>query len=75
MSDRELCEMFGTTIEDVEREVDKVEAGDFSGFDFSRVMMGSPMREERLKMISAPVGESRIAAIKRVTESQTWNGR
>lgn len=70
MNDKELCEMFGTTLEDVERDVAKVEAGDYSSFDFTRVIMGSPMQEERLKMISAPVGESRIAAMKRVTEEQ-----
>lgn len=70
MNDEELCEVFGTTLEDVEHEVAKVEAGDYSSFDFSRVIMGSPMREERLRMISAPIGESRIAAIKRVTSEQ-----
>ena len=63
MNDRELCEMFGITLEEVEREVDKIEAGDYSDWDFSRAMMGSPMREEKMKMISAPVGESRIAAM------------
>ena len=70
MNDRELCELFGTTLEEVEADVAKYESGDFSDFDFSRAIMGRPMSEERLKMISAPVGESRIAAIKRVTSEQ-----
>lgn len=70
MNDRELCEMFGITLDDVEREVGRVERGDYSSWDFSRAIMGSPMKEEKLKMISAPVGESRIAAMKRVTEEQ-----
>lgn len=33
MNDKELCMMFGTTPDDVEREVEKVEAGDYSSFD------------------------------------------
>lgn len=70
MNDRELCEMFDLTLEEVEREVDKIEAGDYSDWDFSRAMMGSPMREEKMKMISAPVGESRIAAMQRVAKER-----
>ena len=68
MNDKELCETFGISLEYVEQEVDKVESGDYSSWDFSRVMMGSPMDNEKLEMISAPVGESRIKAIKRITE-------
>lgn len=70
MNDRELCEMFGTTLEEVEREVTKVEAGDYSSFDFSRVTDGIPMQEDKLRTITTPVGESRLAAIKRITEAQ-----
>lgn len=68
MNDMELCEMFGISLEDAEREVEKVEAGDYSSWDFSRVMVGSPMDNEKLEMISAPVGESRIRAMKRITK-------
>lgn len=70
MNDRELCEMFGITLEEAEREVDKIEAGDYSDWDFSCAMMGSPMREEKMRMISAPVGESRIAAMQRVAKER-----
>lgn len=42
MNDRELCELFGTTIEDVEHGVAKVESGDYSDFDFSKATMGRP---------------------------------
>ncbi len=70
MNDKELCEMFGISIEDVESEVEKVESGDYSSWDFSRVMMGSPMENEKLEVISTPVGESRIKAIKRITEEK-----
>lgn len=68
MNDVELCEMFGISLEDAEREVEKVEAGDYSSWDFSRVMVGSPMDNEKLEMISAPVGESRVRAMKRITK-------
>lgn len=70
MNDKELCEMFGTTLEDVERDIAKVEAGDYSAYDFSRVMMGSPMQHEKMSMVSAPVAESRIAAMERVTKRE-----
>lgn len=70
MNDRELCEMFGITLEDVTREVDKLENGDLSSWDFSRAMMGSPMQKERMGMVSAPVPESRIAAMKRIAREQ-----
>lgn len=70
MNDKELCEMFGISIEDAEREVEKLEAGDYSSWDFSRVMMGSPMDNEKLEVISTPIGESRLKAIKRITDEQ-----
>ena len=44
MNDEELCKLFGTNIEEVEREVGKVEAGDYSSFDFSRVAMDGKAR-------------------------------
>ena len=68
MNDRELCELFGTTIEDVEREVDKVESGDYSSFDFSKVTMGRPLVKEKMETISTPVPASRVAAMRRATK-------
>lgn len=50
--DEELCEMFGISLEDVDREVSKVEAGDYSSWDFSRVMHGNPMQKDRMKIIT-----------------------
>lgn len=47
MCDEELYRLFGTTEGDVNRTVDKVEAGDYSDFDFSQVMQGRPMEKER----------------------------
>lgn len=68
MNDKELCEMFGTTVEDVESVVAKVESGDYSDFDFGKAIDGRPMQRERMQMVSAPIGESRIAAITRITK-------
>ena len=68
MNDRELCDLFGTTIEDVEREVAKVELGDYSDFDFSKVIMGRPLAKEKMETISTPVPASRVAAMRRATE-------
>lgn len=70
MNDKELCEMFGLTLEEVEREVDAVESGDLSAYDFSKLTMGRPMEKEPMEMISTPVPHSRILAIKRVTEKR-----
>lgn len=42
MSDEELCREFGTTFEDVEQKVAKVEAGDYSDFDFSKTSTEKP---------------------------------
>ena len=53
--------MVGREVGDVEGEVAKVEAGDYSSFDFSRAIMGSPMQGERSKTSSAPIGESPAA--------------
>ena len=70
MNDRELCEMFGTTLEDVEREVAALEAGDLSAFDFSRTMVGRPMVAEKMGSFSLKIPRSRIAAIDRVAKEQ-----
>lgn len=71
MNDRELCELFGTTIEDVERGVAKVESGDYFDFDFSEVTMGRPfitIEKEKMETISTSVPKSRVAAMREVTE-------
>ena len=70
MDDRQLCEAFGITLEEVEGIVEKVESGDYSDFDFTRTVGAREMPREKMRMISAPVGESRIAAIERVTKAR-----
>ena len=68
MDDKQLSEAFGITLEEVEAIVGKVEAGDYSDFDFSRAIEAMEMPREKMRMISAPVAESRIAAIERATK-------
>ncbi|NBI65112.1 hypothetical protein D3Z38_19285 [Clostridiales bacterium] len=70
MNDEELCRMFGLTLDWVEAEAGKAERGDYSSFDFSKVMDGMPLDREKMEMVSAPVGESRIAAMRRVTDKE-----
>lgn len=70
MNDKELSKAFGTTLEDIEREVAAVESGDFSAFDFSRTVMGRPMVEDKMESISLKIPHSRIVAIERAAKEQ-----
>ena len=71
MNDRELCEIFGISLEEVEDEVARIEAGDYSGYDFSRVIPGRPIAEkDEMTMVSASIPSSRIKAIKSVTDRE-----
>ena len=40
MNDKELCEMFGTTLEEVQADVKKYENGDFSEMTFGAPVEG-----------------------------------
>ena len=70
MNDQELCGLFGTTLEDVERDVAAVEAGDFSAFDFSQAMLGRTIEDEKMDAISLKVPHSRVVAMERVAKEQ-----
>lgn len=70
MSDKELCELFDTTLEDVKREVAAVEAGDFSAFDFDHAMLGWPMEDEKMDTVSFKVPHSRVVAVDRAAKEQ-----
>ena len=48
MNDRELCELFGTTLEKVEADVEKYERGDFSDFAFGTPIEGKPETKMRI---------------------------
>lgn len=69
-SDKETLESLGLDANRMEKIAERAEAGDFSDYDFSKTRPGRPIVEERTEMVSAAVGESRIAAMKRVTEEE-----
>ena len=71
MNDTELCELFGTSVETIEREVAAVESGDLSAFDFGRVMLGRPMTHDKMESISLKVPHSRVVAIERAAKEQS----
>lgn len=68
MTDRELCEMFGTTLEDVEADATKYESGDLSGFEFGSPMEGRPTA--KAKTTSIKLYDFELAAIDRAAKSQ-----
>lgn len=68
MNDRGLCEMFGTTLEEVEADVEKYESGDFSDFDFSAPVEGKPT--SKLKTTSIKLFDFELAAIDRAAKSR-----
>jgi hypothetical protein len=70
MTDKQLCEMFGITLEEVAKEVNKIDRDDYSSWDFSRTIKGSPMDHERMTMVSAPIAQSRIDAMQRIANEQ-----
>ena len=43
MNDKELCEMFDTTLEEVDADAEKYEKGDFSGMSFGAPVEGRPI--------------------------------
>lgn len=68
MSDRELCEMFGTTLEEVEADVDRYERGDFSGFVFGEPVDGRP--GAKMRSSSVKFFDFELAAIDRAAERE-----
>lgn len=62
MNDEELCSMFGTSLEEVERDVQRV----YEGADFTGVVFGEPidgLPPARLKTSSVKFYESELKAI------------
>lgn len=43
MTDKELCEMFGTTLEEVDADVEKYENSNFSEMTFGAPVEGRPI--------------------------------
>lgn len=68
MSDKQLAEEFGLTLDEVEQIVSKVEAGDLSDFDAAKVMDGRPMEHEPMETISLKIPRSRVKAVNRMAK-------
>ena len=61
MSDRELCEAFGTTLDDVEADVNAFESGAWEGFRFGKPIDGKP--EAKMRTTSLKFYDFELAAI------------
>ncbi len=61
MNDKELCEAFGTTIEDVEADVESFESGKWDNFEFGESMDGRP--NAKMKTTSLKFFDFELAAI------------
>lgn len=68
MNDKELCKLFGTTVEKVEAECAKYESGDLSGFVFGDAIDGIP--KSKMKTTSLRLPDFELAAIDRAAASQ-----
>lgn len=68
MSDKQLAEDFGLTLDEVEQIVSKVESGDLSDFDVSKAMDGRPMEREPMETISLKIPRSRVKAVNRMAK-------
>ena len=68
MNDRELCEMFGTTLEEVEADVEKYEKGDFSDMRFGEAIDGRP--QAKMKTTSFKLFDFELTAIDKAAEKE-----
>ncbi len=68
MNDRELCELFGTTLEEVETDVEKYKRGDFSDVAFGTPIEGKP--ETKMRTVSVKLFDFEIAAVDRAAKKE-----
>lgn len=68
MNDKELCEAFGTTLEEVEADVEKFESGDWDGFVFGDPIAGRPAA--KTKTVSTKFYDFELAAIDRAAKKE-----
>ncbi len=68
MSDSELCEMFGTTLEEVESDVERYESGDLSDFKFGKPIDGRPTA--KMKTTSLKLFDFQLEAIDRAAKKE-----
>ncbi len=68
MNDKQLCEMFDTTIEEVEADAKKYENGDFSGMTFGEPIEGAP--SPKMKTSSVKFFDFELAAIDKAAKKE-----
>ena len=68
MSDKELYKMFGTTLEEVEHDVEQYENGDYSKMAFGDPVNGRP--KPKIKTTSVKLFDFELAAIDRAAERE-----
>ena len=61
MNDKELCEKFGTSIDEVEADVEEFENGEWDGFEFGVPVEGRP--KPQMKTTSLKFYDFELAAI------------
>ncbi|WP_165046261.1 ribbon-helix-helix protein, CopG family [Adlercreutzia sp. ZJ138] len=65
-NDKQICNELGLTVDEVDEIVAKVETGDLSDYDTSRVMVGRPLEKKPMDTISLKIPRSRIQAVNRM---------
>ncbi len=68
MSDRDLCERFGTTLDEVEADAKLYERGDFSKMRFGKPIEGRP--QPTMKSTSFKLFDFELAAIDRAAAAE-----
>lgn len=68
MTDMELCEKFGTSLEEVESDVEMYENGDFSKIRFGSPVDGRP--QPKMKTTSFKLFDFELAAIDRAAAAE-----
>lgn len=70
MSDKDLCALFDTTLEEVEETVQEFEQGDGSNLRFGPSMEGRPRSEATMKTTSFKLYDFELAAIDRAAAKE-----
>ncbi len=68
MADKDLCEMFGTTLDAVEKDVREFEDGDWESFSFGEPIEGRPTAV--LKTTSLKLFDFELEAIDRAAKKE-----
>ncbi len=68
MNDKELCKKFGTTLEEIEADVELYEKGDFSNMKFGTPIEGKP--QPKMKSTSFKLFDFELEAIDRAAAAE-----